>query len=162
MFWACFGRKKKARVPASTKLPLLFYLRGETTNQIISGFASCNLVTVAQCVQLMISVAVNSTNTWCIHCLHEIVLCWFTRLDLSPCWGHELPNVITVYREIFAVKIFSWLSVTAKITHTKFFQQRNTAIVFLIQEVRCRPKYHPRQLLQQIEKWKNWSHPYCI
>jgi len=45
----------------------------------------------------------------------------------------------TVYWEIFAVKKFSRLSVTAKISRTKFFLQRNTVTVFLIQEVRCRP-----------------------
>jgi len=53
----------------------------------------------------------------------------------------------TVYREIFAVKKFSRLSVTAKISRTKFFLQRSTVTVFLIQEVRCRPQYHPRRLL---------------
>ena len=42
----------------------------------------------------------------------------------------------TVYREIFADKKCSRLSVTAKITHTKFFQQQNTVTVFLIQELR--------------------------
>ena len=35
-----------------------------------------------------------------------------------------------------AVKRCSRLSVTVKITHTKFFQQRNTITVFLIQELR--------------------------
>ena len=59
----------------------------------------------------------------------------------------------TVYWEIFAVKKFSRLSVTAKITRAKFFQQRNTVTIFLIQEVDCYPQYHPKQLLQQIEKW---------
>ena len=32
----------------------------------------------------------------------------------------------TIYREIFAVKNFLWLSVTAKISRTKFFLQRNS------------------------------------
>ena len=68
----------------------------------------------------------------------------------------------TVYREIFAVKKFSQLSVTAKISRTIFFLQRNTVTVFLIQEVRCRPQYHPRRLLQQIEKWKKPSVPHLV
>jgi len=42
----------------------------------------------------------------------------------------------TIYREIFADKKCSRLSVTAKITHTNFFQQQNTVTVFLIQELR--------------------------
>ena len=68
----------------------------------------------------------------------------------------------TVFREIFTVKKFSQLSVTAKISHTKFFLKRNTVTVFLIQEVRCRPQYHPRRLLQQIEKWKKPSVPHLV
>ena len=68
----------------------------------------------------------------------------------------------TVYREIFAVKKFSRLSVTAKISRTKFFLQRNTVTEFLIQEVRCRLQYHPRRLLQQIEKWKKPSVPHLV
>ena len=69
---------------------------------------------------------------------------------------------VTVYREIFAVKKFSRLSVTAKISRTKFFLQRNTVTVFLIQEVLCRPQYHPRRVLQQIEKWKKPSVPHLV
>ena len=68
----------------------------------------------------------------------------------------------TVYREIFAVKKFSRLSVTAKISCTNFFLQRNTVTEFLIQEVRCRLQYHPRRLLQQIEKWKKPSVPHLV
>ena len=34
--------------------------------------------------------------------------------------------------------------------------------VFLTQEVRCRPQYHPRRLLQQIEKWKKPSIPHLV
>ena len=68
----------------------------------------------------------------------------------------------TVYREIFAVKKISRLSVTAKISRTKFSLQRNTVTVFLIQEVRCRPQYHPWRLLQQIEKWKKPSVPHLV
>jgi len=63
----------------------------------------------------------------------------------------------TVNWEIFAVKKFSRLSVTAKISHTKSFIQRNIVAVFLIPEVCCLPQYHPRRLLQQIEKWKKPS-----
>ena len=70
--------------------------------------------------------------------------------------------VCTVHREIFAVKNFSRLSVTAKISRTKFFLQRNTVTEFLIQEVRCRLQYHPRRLLQQMEKWKKLSVPHLV
>ena len=66
---------------------------------------------------------------------------------------------LTVYREIFAAKKFS---VPAKITHTNFFQQRNTVTVFLIQEVHCCLQYHSRQLLQQIKKWKKPSVPHLV
>jgi len=83
----------------------------------------------------------------------------FVRVSLlTHCawkWCH------TIYWEIFAVKKFSRLSVTTKISRTKFFLQRNTVTVFLIQEVHCRPQYHPRRLLQQIEKWKKPSVP-CL
>jgi len=78
---------------------------------------------------------------------------------------HSMPIVvtaITVYRKIFAVKKFSRLSVTAKISRAKFFLQRNTVTVFLILEVRCRPQYYPRRLLQQIEKWKKPSAPHLV
>ena len=34
--------------------------------------------------------------------------------------------------------------------------------LFLIQEVRCRPQYHPRRLLQQIEKWMKPSVPHLV
>ena len=68
----------------------------------------------------------------------------------------------TVYREIFAVNKILRLSVTAKISRTKFFLQRNTVTVFLMQEVRCHPQYHPRRLLQQIKKWKKPSVPHLV
>jgi len=77
-------------------------------------------------------------------------------LNISP--GGLVSHLLcTVYWEIFTAKNFSRLSVTAKITCMKVFQQRNTITLFLIQEVRCCPQYHPRQLLQQIEKWKKPS-----
>jgi len=68
----------------------------------------------------------------------------------------------TVYRETFAVKKFSRLSVATKISRTEFFLQRNTVTEFLIQEVRCRLQYHPRRLMQQIEKWKKPSVPHLV
>ena len=61
---------------------------------------------------------------------------------ISTSWKHGLGNrsatvaAHTVYREIFTVKKISWLSVTVKITCTKFFQQWNTVTAFLTQEVR--------------------------
>jgi len=54
------------------------------------------------------------------------------------------------------------LSVTTKISHTKSFIQRNTVTVFLIQEARCRPQYHPRRLQQQIKKWKKPCVPHLV
>ena len=86
--------------------------------------------------------------------------CWWMCAGTYTIVLH-LPST-TVYREIFAVKKFSRLSVTAKISRTKFFLQRNTVTVFLIQEVLCRPQYHPRRLLQQIEKWKKPSVPHLV
>jgi len=67
-----------------------------------------------------------------------------------------------VYWEIFAVKKISRLSVTTKISRMKFFLQQNTIAEFLIQEVRCCLQYHPRRLLQQIEKWKKPSVPHLV
>ena len=77
-------------------------------------------------------------------------------------WIGSKQSGYTVYQEIFAVKKISRLSVTAKISRTKFFLQRNTVTIFLIQVVRCRPQYHPRRLLQQIEKWKKPSVPHLV
>jgi len=51
---------------------------------------------------------------------------------------------------------------SVKISCMKFFLQRNTVTEFLIQEVRCRLQYHPRRLLQQIEKWKKPSVPHLV
>ena len=55
-------------------------------------------------------------------------------------------------------KIFRVVSNRENYTH-EIFQQQNTVTFFWIQEVHCRPQYHPRQLLQQVEKWKKPSIP---
>jgi len=108
--------------------------------------------------------------TWWLNYLITVVeMAWtFAEIQENPLVIDEAKGysarlqAYTVYREIFAVKKCSRLSVTVKISRTKFFLQQNTVTVFLIQEVHCRPQYHHRRLLQQIEKWKKPSVPHLV
>jgi len=74
------------------------------------------------------------------------------RFNPHPVVGYV--NWFTIQTRVFTRIRFSLIRILNRLNTPC---KRNTITVFLIQEVRCRPQYHPRQLLQQIEKWKKPS-----
>jgi len=95
-----------------------------------------------------------------------IWLCLYSLIPDSTCcptWRECSNWQLCGDREIWLRKFFNSENfpdiryLICYILRTKFFLQRNTVTVFLIQEVCCCPQYHPRRSLQQIEKWKKPS-----